>query len=147
MPSPAGDAGDADDVALFVPEGRHLAPTELARGPWSPMALHGGPVAALATRASEAHPGGEGMQLVRITLELLRPVPLTRLAVTSALVKPGRRAQLVDTAIEADGVEVAWSRALRILARSRGPAGGADGPRGHRARPPRPADGHADDDR
>lgn len=107
-------AGDADDVALFIPEGRYLAPTELARGPWSPMALHGGPVAALATRASEAHPGGEGMQLVRITLELLRPVPLTRLAVTSALVKPGRKAQLVDTAIEADGVEVAWSRALRI---------------------------------
>ena len=111
MVSPSGDAVDG---ALFVPEGRHLVPTELVRGPWSPLALHGGPVAALAARAAEAHPGGEGTQVVRITLELLRPVPLTRLAVTSATAKPGRTAQLVDTVIEADGVEVAWSRALRI---------------------------------
>jgi acyl-coenzyme A thioesterase PaaI-like protein len=119
VPPPAGDVpgsvvADAG-TALFIPDGRHLVPTELARGPWSPMALHGGPVAALAARAAEVHPGGAGMQLVRITLELLRPVPLTRLALTSSLVKPGRTTQLVDTVVEADGVEVAWSRALRIL--------------------------------
>ncbi len=106
------DSGDG--AALFVPDGRHLVPTVRARGPWSPHALHGGPVAALVARDVEAHPGAEDLQLVRITLELLRPVPMTRLALTSSLVKPGRRAQLVDTVVEADGVEVAWSRSLRI---------------------------------
>jgi hypothetical protein len=34
--------------------------------------------------------------------------------VTSSLAKPGRKVQLIDTVVEADGVEVAWSRALRI---------------------------------
>jgi hypothetical protein len=93
-----------------------LVPTQFAVGPWSPDALHGGPVAALAARAAEAVDGGEELRLVRLTLELLRPVPLAPLAVASRVVRPGRRVQLIDTVIEADGVELAWSRALRIRA-------------------------------
>ena len=108
-PSPA-----PGDPALFVPDGPRLVPTDRARGPWSPNALHGGPVAALVARAAESHPGGEDFQLTRVTLELLRPVPMTPLGLTSALAKPGRTVQLVDTVVEADGVEVAWARALRI---------------------------------
>jgi hypothetical protein len=103
-----------EDAALFVRDGDRLVPTEYALGPWSPGALHGGPVAALVTRAAEATEGGEDLQLVRITLELLRPVPRAPLWTTSRVVRPGRRVQLIDTVIEADGVEVAWSRALRI---------------------------------
>jgi hypothetical protein len=109
----AADGAD-DGAALFVPDGDLLVPTGRARGPWSPQALHGGPVAALVARAAESHPGGDGLQLVRITLELLRPVPLAPLESTSSMVKPGRTAQLVDTVVTAGGVEVAWSRALRI---------------------------------
>jgi hypothetical protein len=108
--SPAG----TDDAALFIPDGGRLVPTDRARGPWSPHALHGGPVAAVVARAAEAFAGGEDLQLARITLELLRPVPLAPLRVTSALAKPGGKVQLIDTVVEADGVEVAWSRALRI---------------------------------
>ena len=89
-------------------------PTDRARGPWSPNALHGGPVAALVARAAESYPGDEDFQLTRVTLELLRPVPMTPLGVTSRVAKPGRTVQLVDTVVEADGVEVAWARALRI---------------------------------
>ena len=100
--------------ALFVPDGRWLVPTDRSRGPWSPTALHGGPVAALVARTAEAVEGGEDLQLARITLKLLRPVPLAPLRVTSAVVRPGRKVQLIDTVVEADGVEVAWSRALRI---------------------------------
>ena len=105
-------AGAAD--ALFVPDGDRLVPTEYSRGPWSPGALHGGPVAALVARAAEAVEGGRDLQLTRITLELLRPVPLAPLRLSTALVRPGRKVQLIDTVVEADGVEVAWSRALRI---------------------------------
>jgi hypothetical protein len=107
-------AGTDDVTTLFLPAGEYVVPTERARGPWSPLALHGGPVAALAARAAERHVGGDEMQLARITLELLRPVPLAPLRLSTAMVKPGRKAQLLDTVVEADGVEVAWSRALRI---------------------------------
>jgi len=103
-------------AALFLPDGNRLVPTQFAVGPWSSDALHGGPVAALAARAAESVEGGDELRLVRITLELLRPVPLTPLATASRVVRPGRRVQLIDTVIEADGVEVAWSRALRIRA-------------------------------
>jgi Thioesterase-like superfamily len=107
------DRGD-DSGALFLPERGHFVPTELARGPWSPDSLHGGPVAALVVRAAEKEAGDDDLQLVRITLDLLRPVPLSPLSVSSAVVRPGRKVQLIDTVVEAEGVAVAWSRALRI---------------------------------
>ena len=127
------------DAALFVPDGDRLRPTEYALGPWSPGALHGGPVAALVARAAESVEGGEEFQLVRISLELLRPVPLAPLRTTSAVVRPGRRVQLIDTVVEADGVQVAWSRALRIRADHRGPAVRPTVPEDEA--PPPPADG------
>jgi hypothetical protein len=120
MPTPP--EGSDDLAALFIPDGGGVVPTEWARGPWSPEALHGGPVAALVARAAELHAGHDGLQLARITLELLRPVPVTRLTVTSKLARPGRKVQLIDTVVEADGVEVAWSRALRIRVVSGQPA-------------------------
>jgi hypothetical protein len=109
-PSPTAD----DEAALFLPDGHRMVPTARSRGPWSEHALHGGPVAALVTRSTESFAGDDGLQMVRLTLELNRPVPLSPLVVTSRLVRPGRKVQLVDTVVEADGVEVAWSRALRL---------------------------------
>ncbi len=108
----ASGAGDAD--ALFVRDGDRSVPTDRARGPWSRDALHGGPVAALVADSVESLSGDDGLQLVRISLELLRPVPVAPLLVTSRLSRPGRRVQLVDTVVAAGGTEVAWSRALRI---------------------------------
>jgi hypothetical protein len=109
MTSPAGEH------ALFKPEGSGFAPTELARGPWSPDALHGGPVAALVVHALERDATSDGdLALVRLTVELLRPVPLAHLAVSTFLVRPGRKVQLVDAVVTSGGVEVAWARALRI---------------------------------
>jgi Thioesterase-like superfamily len=105
---------DGQPDSLFVPDGRHMVPTTRSRGPWSDRALHGGPVAALVTRSAETLSGDDGLQQARLTLELIRPVPLAPLVVTSRLVRPGRKVQLVDTVVEADGVEVAWSRILRI---------------------------------
>jgi hypothetical protein len=115
-------SGIDEAVALFVPDGDSVVPTPRARGPWSVDSLHGGPVAALVAGAAESLTDDDDLQLARITLELLRPVPLAPLVVRSALVRPGRRVQLVDTVVEAGGVEVAWSRALRIRVRADGDA-------------------------
>jgi uncharacterized protein (TIGR00369 family) len=106
---------DAD--ALFAPDGDLFVPTELARGPWDPTALHGGPIAALLARAVEACPDdGAAMVVSRLTVELLRPVPLRPLRAEGAVIRPGRKIQLVEATIvdEATGTEVARARALRI---------------------------------
>ena len=55
MTTPADARADDGTGALFVPEGSTLVPTAAARGPWSPDALHGGPVAALVARCVERH--------------------------------------------------------------------------------------------
>ena len=108
---PAATAPDA----LFVPVDDNLfQPTLLTRGPWDPEAQHGGPGAALVARAIEAVAADHPMQVARLTLELLRPVPLTPLRVETSIARPGRKVQLVDASVFAGDVEVLRGRALRI---------------------------------
>lgn len=102
------------DDALFHPDGADVVPTEFARGPWTPDALHGGPVAALLARAVESIPSDEPMHVARLTVELLRPVPIDRLSVSASVSRPGRKVQLVDARISSGDRDVAWGRALRI---------------------------------
>jgi hypothetical protein len=104
------EAGDA----LFHPDGERFVPTDFARGPWSPDALHGGPVAALIGRAVETCPSDEPMHVARLTVELLRPVPVVPLAVTTTVVRPGRKVQLIDVRVASPDQDLAWGRALRI---------------------------------
>ena len=56
------------------------------------------------------------MAVARLTVELMRPVPLEPLVVRAEVVRPGRRVQLVDAAIHhaASGAELVRARALRI---------------------------------
>jgi hypothetical protein len=98
--------------ALYEFDGDRYLPGPLTPGPWSPDAQHGGPVSALLAGAVEDLAGG--MQVVRVTVELLRPVPLSPLRLTSEVVKPGRNVQLVEAALWSDQNEVARARALRI---------------------------------
>ena len=54
------------------------------------------------------------MQLVRLTVELLRPVPMRPLLASATVTRPGKKVQIVEAAVAVDGVEVARARALRI---------------------------------
>jgi hypothetical protein len=79
----------ADPEPLFEPEdAATFTPTELARGPWSPHALHGGPVAALLLHLAEGLPQPGPMHPARVTVELLRPVPLAPLRGEASLIRP-----------------------------------------------------------
>ncbi len=107
---PAGDA-------LFRPEGGSVfRPTELTRGPWTDDAQHGGPVAALLAGAVEAVDAERGLQVARLTYELLRPVPLEPLRVEAAVQRAGRSVDRVSaTAYHAhSGEAVVTLLALRI---------------------------------
>jgi hypothetical protein len=104
-------------TALFdvVDDGLFL-PSELARGPWSPDALHGGPTAALLARAVESLEAAGPMHVARLTVELLRPVPVAPLRVTCEVQRPGRKVQLAGASVWAGQMEVARAVALRIRA-------------------------------
>ena len=102
---------------LYAIEGTRLVPGALTVGPWSADAQHGGPVAALLARAVEQVEAPVHMQVVRLTVELLRPVPLTPLLVQSVVSRHGKKVQLVEASVFTggpDGTEVARARALRI---------------------------------
>src|SRR3989442_11866687 len=100
--------------ALFERDGARFVPTELCRGPWSPDAQHGGPPAALMARAVERFEGGEEMQVARLTVELLRPVPLVPLTVAARWARPGRKVQIVEASLRAGDSEVARALGLRL---------------------------------
>ncbi len=70
-----------------------VLPTEHARGPWDPRALHGGaPSALLASVFERTEPGAE-LQIARLGFEFLRPIPLAPLKLRARIVRPGRRVQ------------------------------------------------------
>jgi hypothetical protein len=100
--------------ALFVADAGVFVPTELARGPWSPDALHGGPVAALLAHLAAGAETPGPMHPARLTIELLRPVPLAPLRPAVRLLRPGRKVQLVESALFADEREVARCMLLRL---------------------------------
>jgi acyl-Coa thioesterase superfamily protein/acyl-CoA thioesterase superfamily protein len=91
--------------SIFLSEGEHFVPTEQARGPWDPRALHGGALAALIATAFERHEPVSGMQVARMGFELLRPIPFAPLAVEVQTVRPGRRVQELAAELYADGGE------------------------------------------
>ena len=100
--------------SIFERDGEAFVPTEAALSPWSDQQLHGGPPAMLMARAVEAVPADQPMLVVRMTVELMRPVGRTPLTVTSRLVRPGRKVQLVEASLRNAEHEVARMTALRI---------------------------------
>lgn len=69
------------------PSGRFL-PTDYARGPWNIDACHAGPPTALLARASERLVPTK--PLVRLSVEITRPIPMTGFSVSSEIVRDGR---------------------------------------------------------
>jgi hypothetical protein len=100
--------------ALFERRGDAFIPTDLTRGGWSDDSQHGGPPSGLMARMIEAIPTAGPMQVVRLTIDLFRPVPLTPLRVETAIRRNGRRLQVVDAMLMADGVMVGRASALKI---------------------------------
>lgn len=102
------------EEALFERDGSEYVPSRQTVGPWDPDAQHGGAPAALLAWAVESEPTVGPMALARLTVELLRPVPIRPLTLTTTVVRPGRKVQLVR-AVLADGeVEVAMAHGMRI---------------------------------
>jgi hypothetical protein len=100
--------------ALFTPDGDRWIASDVTRGPWSPNAMHGGPVAALLAHATERVDAPGPMHPARLTIELMRPVPLVPLTVDVGVLRPGKKVQWVEAWLSADGTRVARATLLRI---------------------------------
>jgi hypothetical protein len=88
--------------------------TPATAGPWSSQAQHGGPPSALVAREFERHENHEGQRLARVSVDILRPVPLGKVSVSTRMVRPGRRVALLEAVLEVDGHEVLHARGWRI---------------------------------
>lgn len=88
--------------------------SEWTTGPWDPTLQHGGPPSALLARAIEQEPGSWPFTTVRIATEILGPVPVGEVQVTSAVVRSGRSVELVEAEIAAGGRTAVKARGWRI---------------------------------
>lgn len=81
------------DDALYTPDDAStFTASEWTRGPWDRGLQHGGPPAALMLRAMEREAARVGdLQLARLTVELLRGVPIGRCALTTETTRSGRK--------------------------------------------------------
>jgi hypothetical protein len=102
-------------ASIFERDGTRYFPTPLARGPWNPKALHGGAPAALFATVCESHDPGPAAFVARLTVELMRPVPLAPLDLAVRTIRPGRKVQWIEAMLtDGGGQEVARATVLRI---------------------------------
>jgi Thioesterase-like superfamily len=100
---------------FFEPAGPDtFVATPATAGPWSAQAQHGGPPSALAARAMERHEPDSRQRLARVTADILRPIPVGKVALRTRVLRPGRRVALLETIMESDGQEVLHARGWRI---------------------------------
>lgn len=98
--------------SVFATDGDRFVPTEHARGPWDPNAMHGGAPAALIARAIERV--APDLRLARLTVEILGAVPVEPVEVHAEITRPGRRIQVAEATLTAGGREACRARASLI---------------------------------
>lgn len=101
--------------AVFTRDGDVFVPSELGRGPWSPEALHGGAPAALLAGYAEQLIADPDMVLSRLTLELVRPVPVAPLQVAASMGR-GRSVRRVELTLSHGETVVARAVVLFLRA-------------------------------
>jgi hypothetical protein len=100
--------------AIFIHEDGCYLPTERARSPWSDTMVHGGPVAGLLAHAVERFAVVPEMRVVRLTVDLFRPVPMAALSVAARSARDGRRIRAVDAVLLCGEAEVARASGLLL---------------------------------
>jgi hypothetical protein len=111
--------------------------TRLSAAEWYPDGQHGGVVSALVTRAVERLPSLAPMEIARVTVELFRVIPVTRLEVVVEPVREGKRIQTSEVRVYGADTELARGLIQRLRVEELGmppeyhdPVGMPPGPEG-----------------
>jgi hypothetical protein len=109
-------------TAFYTPLGDSTYRSSAATaGPWDPLLQHAGPPCALLAHAIERDPAVRpDLRLARVTVEMIRPVPVADLTVAVRVLRSGRRTELVEAELGAQG-----RTALRMTAARVGAADGS----------------------
>jgi hypothetical protein len=102
------------DEAFYERVGDGFVATELTRGPWDPGAQHAGPPSALLGREIEGLEDAESFHVGRVTFEILKSVPIGPVRVEAAVVRPGRKVQMVEATLSGEDGELMRARAWRL---------------------------------
>ncbi len=101
--------------SFYEPLGKGLyRSTEHTVGPWDERSQHGGPPAALLAGAMAAESPSWPATFVRLTFDILSPVPVADLTVRSRVVRPGRSVELVEGELEAGDRLVMRAQGWRV---------------------------------
>ncbi|MET0708460.1 MAG: thioesterase family protein [Tardiphaga sp.] len=101
---------------IYRIDGHHVVTSPYAAGPWNATMQHGSAPSALVTYLAEQMPTASPMQIVRVTVDLLRPVPVAELTFETEVLREGRKIQLCGITLFANGVIVARATVLKIRA-------------------------------
>jgi hypothetical protein len=101
--------------SFYLPhEAGRFTATGLTVGPWNDELQHGGPPSGLLARAVEQTPADRPSTVVRMSVDLLGPVPVGPVQVTSRVLRPGRSVELVEAELSAAGRVAVRALAWRI---------------------------------
>src|SRR5665647_910826 len=115
--------------AIYRVDGDRVVTSPDAAGPWDAGMQHGSAPAALVVWAAEAILTPEPMQIARVTIDLMRPVPMTPLTLQTEVLRQGRKIQLCAVRLLAGDVVVVGATILKIRAQALTfPAGVGDWP-------------------
>src|SRR5215217_2343320 len=110
--------------AAYILGGDTAHATARSSGPWHPGLQHGGAPSALLVRAAERVAVAVPMRVARLTVELLRPVPVAVLEVQVQTLREGRKIQLVEVRLLHEGKEVVRGTVLKVRTEAMTLAGG-----------------------
>ena len=92
-----------EPASVFVRDGERLVPTAWAQSAWREGTQHGAPATGLLARAFERHAAEEGLQLTRLTVELVRAAPMAPLTTRVRVRHAGKRVHHLEASVEAEG--------------------------------------------
>ncbi len=100
--------------SIYRIDGNRVISSPHAAGPWNPHMQHGSAPSALVTWLAEQQPTSSPMVVSRVTVDLMRPVPVAPLTYEIEVLREGRKIQLVGIRLLSNGTVVTNATVLKV---------------------------------